>query len=189
MLLNAFLNEYMVSELFVALPLNENGAAAFAADPLAAFKAGNTPQSAAAMLCLTLTNFRAKVIAPTASEYSAGRSLEVVTFYFELNLPPTGMSSTNATDLWTWTLPFSNDAWKRGNALFQHQAGSSLKVKMMWPLYQDATTFCQFAGDFKVWLNSSLFRFCAHDIDIPNFACHFARSRYYVCYSRSTSIL
>lgn len=88
MLLNAFLNEYMVSELFVALPLNENGAAAFAADPFAAFKAGNTPQSAAAMLCLTLTNFRAKVIAPTASECSAGRSLEVVTFYFELNLPP-----------------------------------------------------------------------------------------------------
>lgn len=74
--------------------------------------------------------------------------MQIKTFYFELGPPPTQLSNLAAADVWTWTLPFGNDSWKAGQAVFKHNG--TLKVKMMWPATQDAATSCGFDADFKV---------------------------------------
>lgn len=150
MLLNAFLTETTVTELFIALQMNENGAAAFDVDPFAAFQAGVAPKTLPSnvILNIVLQNFCAKVIIPTAAQYAPGRSMDVVTFYFEINQPPTQLSTLTAADVWTWTLPFSNDVWTHSQAVFQHTG--TFKVKMIYPLCQDATTYCSFDANFQV---------------------------------------
>ncbi|KAH8803550.1 hypothetical protein F5884DRAFT_509210 [Xylogone sp. PMI_703] len=71
MLLGALLNE-SAAELFISLPLNMKGAAAFGNDPFAAFGAGLKPPKnlpTNAMMNLVLQNFAAEVVVPTAAQY------------------------------------------------------------------------------------------------------------------------
>lgn len=72
MLLNAFLTETTVAELFVALQMDENGALAFDVDPFAAFQAGVVPKtlpsnaiehSAAELLCQSYNSNWSRVCA------------------------------------------------------------------------------------------------------------------------------
>jgi len=69
-LLNALLAETAVTELFIALPLNQNGAAGLAVDPFAPFQAATAPNTlpSNAMLNLLLQNFCARVIVPSPAQ-------------------------------------------------------------------------------------------------------------------------
>lgn len=149
-LLTALLTELIAAELFVALPLNANGPASAILDPFP-----DAQGTAAATLGTTairnsaVENFRARIIVPSAADLLSGAgTFEVAAFYFELDRPPLQLNNISTADFFTWTVLFNNGVWQEGQATFQHTG--PLRVKMLWPFYQNAITFCHFNANFEV---------------------------------------
>lgn len=153
-LLTALLTELIAAELFVALPLNANGPASAIADPFPPPQGTTaTTLGTTAIRNSAVENFRARIIVPSAADLLSGAgTFEVVAFYFELDRPPVELNNISTADFFTWTIPFNNGVWQAGQATFQHTG--PLRVKMLWPFYQNAITFCHFDANFEVRLFS-----------------------------------
>ena len=145
MLLSLLISNDVATELMTAFPLNPNGPSSATLDP---YMVGDTPatslNSSLGVWSMIAQNFRALIVVPN----TPGAVLEVQCFYFELAPPPPDLNNISNSDFMTWTVPFSNSVWSTGQVNFQHTG--NLRVKIIWPLYLDALTLCNFDGNITV---------------------------------------
>jgi hypothetical protein len=124
-----------------SLPLNPNGTKS-STDDL------NALSGLAAIMDMTVQNFRARIVVPSQAQFASGSFMQVLAYYFELTSPPTGFTTVSDADFFTWTVPFQNATWTHGQLTFQHQG--PLRVKMAWPQYSNRVTFIHFDTTLNV---------------------------------------
>jgi hypothetical protein len=156
MLLSLLLGPEPATELLTAFPVNPNGPSSATLNPFTVTSpAAANSGTGLAMWSMLVQNFRALIVVPT------GAALQVQCFYFELAPPPPELNSISSKDFLTWTVPFANAGWSVGQVSIAHT--QNLRVKMKWPLYLDAITFCHFDGTLTVSCTDRSPVLAAHD--------------------------
>jgi hypothetical protein len=102
----------------------------------------------AAIMNMTVQNFRARIVVPSQAQFASGSRMLVYAYYFELNPPPAGFSPVADTEFFTWTVPFADATWTHGQLSFQHTG--PLRVKMAWPQFCNRVTFAHFDSAMNV---------------------------------------
>ena len=127
-----------------ALPLNPNGPTDFL-DVVEPMTIG------AAVTKLPVRNLRFEVRAPSIETASR---LEVLSLYFELQSStspsPFISNSLSPKDIMTWRVPFTNSNFSSGQFYFNHDATKSIRVKIVWPFYENRMVIGHFNSTLNV---------------------------------------
>lgn len=127
-----------------ALPLNPNG-------PLSAAQSIQQLPTLAALAKMPVYNLRFEVETPSLKTASR---LETLSMYFELHTgtdPPSYIgNSLQAVDIMTWQIPFTNNSFRRGQMTMSHDPTTGIKVKLIWPFYQNRVMVAHFDSTLKV---------------------------------------
>ena len=127
-----------------SLPLNPNGPTAVAADL-------RNLTTSAAISKIPLQNVRFEVIPPSADTASR---LEVLSCYYELKTGPNPSqffsNGLQPDEILSWQVPFANASYSHGQINLTHDASKGIRVKIIWPFYQNRVMIAHFDSTFTV---------------------------------------
>ena len=129
-----------------ALPLNPNG-------PLGTLATLEKSPRTAAITLLPVQNLKFEVLTPNQQ---TGTRLHTLCLYFELhtggaNLPiPVIGTDMKPADIMTWHIPYANATYKQGYINFAHNVDKGVRVKIMWPFFQNRTLIAHFDSTMRV---------------------------------------
>ena len=112
-----------------------------------------TSTTRAAITLLPVHNIRFEVVTP---DRAANSRLLVYAMYFELhtggaNMPlPVIGTAMRPADVMTWRVPFANSTYQQGNINFAHDVEKGIRVKIVWPFYQNRTMIAHFDSTMNV---------------------------------------
>lgn len=140
-----FLSRETMMKLFAQLPINHNGRLE---DDL--LFASSPSSTIAAIMALTIQNFRARVVLPTDAQRATGVDILILSFHFELAPPLPGWSSgVKPEDVMQWSVPITNSDWQRGQVRLKHHG--NVRVKILYPQYNTAVTFAFFDSTMTIY--------------------------------------
>lgn len=150
LLLTYLLPVDVATEFLAALPLNPNGPQSINQNPFLqpdGSATANLITQTTAALNMSISNFRAQIVVPSPTKYAAGWTIGSAQWYFELAPPASELQTISNSDFFTWTPAFENANWAPGQT---HVDLNSLKVKILYPQYTNASTFCYFNGNLSI---------------------------------------
>lgn len=112
------------------------------------FLVGQTTMAAVAKL--PIFNVRWEVSSPSSDP---AVRLETISCYFEiktaLNMPGVLTNGLQPEDLLTWVIPFGNSSTSQGQFCMVHDASKGIRVKILWPMYQNRSMIAHFDSTLK----------------------------------------